>query len=281
MLRVRLLGPLTVDLDGRELELPASRPARSILALLACDPGREHARSDIAARFWPDVLDESARASLRTALSSLRKSLGEDGARHLLATRDAVALDVGWTDLAEFERLADAGRHDETLALCRGPLLEGLDDDWVLERRDEQRERVGAVLAALAAEAEGAGDLAAAVAHTRRQAALEPLAEEPVRALMRRLAAAGDRAGALTTYGRLQDRPPRRARSPRPCGRTPTRRRRPAPSRARSRSCSPTSRSAPASATTRPSACAARTSPSSATFSSASWAASSRTSGTA
>jgi DNA-binding SARP family transcriptional activator len=76
----------------------------------------------------------------------------------------------------------------------------------VFERRDEHRDRVAAVLAELAAEAEASGDLARAVAHTRRQAALDPLAEEPVRELMRRLAAAGDRAGALTAYARLQER---------------------------------------------------------------------------
>ncbi len=54
--------------------------------------------------------------------------------------------------------------------------------------------------------AEAAGDLAAAVALTRRQVALDPLSEEAHRELIRRLAANGDRSAALTTYRRLADR---------------------------------------------------------------------------
>ena len=46
----------------------------------------------LAARFWPDVLDESARASLRVALTELRQALGP-AAGYLVATRETVALD--------------------------------------------------------------------------------------------------------------------------------------------------------------------------------------------
>ena len=45
-----------------------------------------------------------------------------------------------------------------------------------------------------------------AIAYTRRQVALDPLAEEPQRDLMRRLAASGDRAGAIRAYERLSQR---------------------------------------------------------------------------
>ncbi len=54
-----------------------------LLAWLALHPGG-HARRDLAPRFWPDVLDESARASLRTALHELRRALGEDAGAHIL-----------------------------------------------------------------------------------------------------------------------------------------------------------------------------------------------------
>src|SRR3954452_8054347 len=117
MLRVRVLGELALELDGRVLEPPASRRARSLLGLLAVDH-RAHQRSQLAARFWPDVLDESARTSLRSALSSLRRSLGPDADRYLLAGRDSVALagpDEVATDLAEFEALLAGGRALEAL----------------------------------------------------------------------------------------------------------------------------------------------------------------------
>src|SRR3981081_4242043 len=91
MLRVRLLGDLTLEVDGSQIEPPTSRRARSLLAWLAVER-RMHPRSPLAARFWPDVLDESARTSLRSALSALRRALGPDGERDLIATRDGVGL---------------------------------------------------------------------------------------------------------------------------------------------------------------------------------------------
>jgi class 3 adenylate cyclase len=208
MLRVNLLGEMTLELDGRQLELPASRRARSLMGLLALER-RAHPRAQLAARFWPDVLDESARTSLRSALSAVRRALGADADRHLLASRDTVALagpDQVWTDVGEFERLVAESRFEDALELSRGELLEDLDDDWVYERREEHRAGVVSLLELMAVAAQAAGDLAAAVALTRRQVVLDPLSEEAHRELIGRLAASGDRSAALTTYRRLADR---------------------------------------------------------------------------
>src|ERR1700686_4407156 len=124
MLRARLLGDLTIELDGSELEPPASRRARALLGFLSLDRGL-HARSSLAARFWPDVLDESARTSLRSALSALRRALGPDSERYLIATRDDVGLapeELVWTDVAEFDRCVARDELEEALELCRGEL---------------------------------------------------------------------------------------------------------------------------------------------------------------
>jgi DNA-binding SARP family transcriptional activator/class 3 adenylate cyclase len=208
MLRLKLLGELTLEVDGVRQELPASRRACSLLGVLALER-RAHPRGQLAARFWPDVLDESARTSLRSALSALRRALGADADRYLLATREAVALagpDQVWTDVGEFERLLTEGQLEDALELARGELLADLDDDWVYERRDEHRASVVTLLELMAGAAEASGDLAAAAALTRRQVALDPLSEEAHRELIRRLAANGDRSAALTTYRRLADR---------------------------------------------------------------------------
>src|SRR4051794_9461992 len=104
MLRVRLLGELAVEVDGSPVEPPASRRARSLLAWLAIDR-RMHSRSALAARFWPDVLDESARTSLRSALAALRRALGPESERYLISSRDDVGLagdELVWTDVAAF-----------------------------------------------------------------------------------------------------------------------------------------------------------------------------------
>src|SRR3954449_963238 len=100
MVRVELLGELAVQVGGRTIEPPPSRRAWSLLAWLALHPG-EHHRGVVAARFWPDVLDASARASLRSAAWSLRRALGPAGDAALIAGRDRVGLRCE-TDLAAF-----------------------------------------------------------------------------------------------------------------------------------------------------------------------------------
>ncbi len=208
MLHVKLMGEMVLELDGEPLELPASRRARALLGVLALER-RTHPRGQLAARFWPDVLDESARTSLRSALSALRRPLGADADRYLVATREGVALagpDHVWTDVGEFDRLLSQGQLHDALDLFRGDLLADLDEDWVYEYREQHRARVVALLEQLAGGAETAGDLAGAVALTRRLLALDPLSEEAYRELIRRLALSGDRSAALTTFRRLSDR---------------------------------------------------------------------------
>jgi DNA-binding SARP family transcriptional activator/tetratricopeptide (TPR) repeat protein len=208
MLRIRVLGELELEADGAPVDPPAGRPARALLGWLALHPGT-HARSTVAARLWPDVRDTSARKSLRTALSSLRTAVGPAARQALVATRETVGL-AGepevWVDARSCEALIAEGRHEDALELCHGELLPGFDDDWVLVLRDEHRRRRGAALQALEEAAERAGDHHRAVRMARSRAALDPFDELAHRDLMRRLAAAGDRAGALIAYERLAER---------------------------------------------------------------------------
>jgi DNA-binding SARP family transcriptional activator/tetratricopeptide (TPR) repeat protein len=206
MLRIRLLGTLAVELDGAALEPPAGRRARELLAWLALHPG-VHDRGALAARFWPDVLDASARGSLRTALHELRAALGP-AAERLAGDRARVGLvpDDLWVDVTEADRLARAGSPEEALALCRGDLVPDLDAEWALAARQEHRDRVAALLARLAGQAEAAGDGAAAQHWARRLVAHDGLSEDGARRLMRALAATGDRSAALAAYAGLERR---------------------------------------------------------------------------
>ena len=206
MLTVRLCGGLQLDLDGEPVGLPRSRRGRSLLAWLALHPGR-HARGRLAGLFWPDVLDTSAQTSLRAALTELRAALGE-GADGLTATRETVALesDQLWVDMRAFAELLDAGDDAGAIAACQGELLMGVDDDWVHPARLEHAARASNALSRLTDAAAAAGDHAAALAHAREAAALDPLAEEAQRRLMERLEAGGERAAALNVYGDLAER---------------------------------------------------------------------------
>ena len=207
MLRVRVLGPMQVEFERQPVQPPASRRAWSLLAYLALHPG-PHRRADVAARFWPDVLDASARQSLRNALWALRTSLGP-AASLIGSSRDELALDGNqgvWVDALEIERLLADGRLEEALALGDGELLAGFDDEWVLQARAAHRDRMTEALEQLAANAERDGDHEAAVRLTRRGVALDRLDEAAHRRLMARLAAAGHRSGALSEYELLRER---------------------------------------------------------------------------
>lgn len=204
MLRMRLLGEVSLDWDGAQVPVPVGRPW-SLLTWLALNPGL-HPRRELAGTFWPMVLDESARGSLRSALHSLRASLGP-AASAVVTTRDKVGIgsDV-WVDALEFRSLAAQGRLTEALELVRGELLAGLDDEWVYAERELQRDRELDLVGRLAHEAESTGDMELAIERTRRRVELDPLAEQPARELMRLLMLAGDRPSALAAYARLAER---------------------------------------------------------------------------
>jgi DNA-binding SARP family transcriptional activator len=131
VLRVRLLGGLALEAGGGPLEPPRTRRGRALLAWLALNPGL-HPRSELAGRFWPDVLDASARTSLRAALTELRRALG-DAADHLVASRDRVGLAGAglWVDDRAFDELLAAGRIADAVAAGRGELLPGFVVEWV------------------------------------------------------------------------------------------------------------------------------------------------------
>jgi DNA-binding SARP family transcriptional activator len=207
MLRVRVLGPMRAELDGRAIDPPAKRRAWSLLAYLAIHPG-PHRRGELAARFWPDVLDSSARQSLRSAVWALRRALGL-GEDLLLTTREEISLDRRdgvWVDVLELERLLAEGPPEDVLALGDGELLAGFDEQWALEARAAHRDRASDALETLAVQAERDGDPDTAIRLTRREVALDRLDEAAHRRLMMRLAAAGDRSGALSEYELLRER---------------------------------------------------------------------------
>ncbi len=203
VLRARLLGALEVELNGTAIDSPAGQRPWAVFAYIALS-SRPVSRAELANQFWPDVLDQSARASLRSALWALRRQLGDrlavDGEHVELQDEDGVSIDV-----REFERLAEVDPAG-ALELCRGELLAGLEEDWVLAGRERHRERVIELLEQQALAAEREGDSAAAIELTRRQVEQDRFDERAHRRLMTRLAAAGDRATALRTYRALGDR---------------------------------------------------------------------------
>jgi DNA-binding SARP family transcriptional activator len=196
-----------VERDNMELPAPASRRAWSLLAYLSLHPGPQ-SRGELAARFWSDVLDSSARASLRSAIWSLRRALEPSADEILIAGRDDIALahDELWVDAQAFTELIEQGRDRDAVELCRGELLSGFEEDWIFSAREKHREQLLKALERLACDCETAGDGAGAIEWSRRQVSCDPFAEDAHRRLITRLAQSGDRATALLAYRSLADR---------------------------------------------------------------------------
>ncbi len=132
-LRVRVLGELQVARAADTLALPASRKTRALLAYLALT-GRPHRRERLCEIFWD--LPDDPRASLRWALSKIRKVVDGPGSPRLMADRERVSLDLDdiGIDLAAIRRaldpMAEAPQPDVLRNMAQAlaePLLEGLD----------------------------------------------------------------------------------------------------------------------------------------------------------
>ena len=126
---LNLLGSFQVTSKGILVSHFRGDKVRGLLAYLAVEADRPHARAALAALFWPDQPDSLALGNLSQALARLRVALGADGAAQLHATRHSVAwLSGSVVDVATFTRLATssaAGDLEAAAALYGGEFLAG------------------------------------------------------------------------------------------------------------------------------------------------------------
>lgn len=203
MFTLRLLGGLSLEDDEGVVTGRAAQKRRlALLALLATAPSRTLTRDKLIGYLWPESETEQARHLLSVALYELRKALGEEV---LVSRGDEVCLEEGLrTDLEALDEALAVGEAERAAALYAGPFLDGffLSDAPEFERwadagRDRWARRHQAALETLAGERAAAGDVHGAVEAWRRLAALDPYNSRFAAGLVRALAAAGDRAGAL------------------------------------------------------------------------------------
>ncbi|MGD0980607.1 MAG: hypothetical protein ABR946_03910 [Solirubrobacteraceae bacterium] len=126
-LRVALLGPPSIEVDGLPLAVD-TRKATALLALLALSE-HGYTRAEVAELLWPELDGERSRSALRRTLSTLRGALG-DG--RVISDRVSITLDLegAWFDLAEFRAVASDPAADSAalIAACdlhRGEVLAG------------------------------------------------------------------------------------------------------------------------------------------------------------
>ena len=212
---ITLLGSFQVQRDGVAVTRFHGDKVRALLAYLAVESDRPHARAALAGLFWPEQPDDQALRNLTQALVRLREALGV-GEETLHATRQAVQWRDGAADVdaAEFARLTHSAEPADlarAAALYRGEFLAGFAlpgceafEEWLLLKREQLQLQMLAVLHTLADQHLAAGRAAHAAAAARHQLALDPWREDAHRQLMQALAATGDRAAALAAYARCR-----------------------------------------------------------------------------
>ena len=204
-LRITLFGQFRIERDGETVRLP-TRKAALLLAYLALHPG-PHGREKLAARFWPEVPDGSARASLRNALSTLRRKLGRS---LLVADRQTAQLNPAfplWVDAvafrAEATRFLEAPRPDPEavdVALYGGELLVDFYDEWVRAERKALRRLYHKTLLALTRQLRAQSEYEGAREFAQRLLADDRANERAHQHLIFCHAALADRGAALRQY---------------------------------------------------------------------------------
>ncbi|OLT06947.1 transcriptional regulator [Pseudonocardia sp. CNS-004] len=204
--RVEVLGPLRLVVDGEPVDVPGPK-RRAVLALLALAEGRIVTVERLLDALWPSEVPASGRQALHTHVSRLRGHLGTAAAR-LQTRHDGYRLDLTAEELDVAQarsRLAKAAADQDAFAvlreahgLWRGPVLADLTDVAPIATAVQgcaqlHRDVTDALIAA--GIAAGRGDEVRGLAADAL--ATDPLREPAVLLLMRALAAAGRAAEAL------------------------------------------------------------------------------------
>jgi len=204
-LTIQLFGAFALERDGQPLPPTRTRKEQWLLALLLLRHPRQVERSWLAATLWPDSADSQARENLRHSLTNLRSILGPDASRLVAETSRTLHFDASGTqtDLLAFDAAmasGDPARWEEAVALHRGPLLEGCEEEWIVGERVLREEAYRRALEGLAQHAEKLGARERAISLLRRLLVADPLRESGVRSLMRLLAEKGEHAEVTQVY---------------------------------------------------------------------------------
>ncbi len=217
-LRLRLLGGLSITLDGSPVRGFISSKTQALLCYLAVT-GRTHSRELLIGLLWGDLPEERAAHGLRQALSNLQKLVGS----HLVITRQTAALNLSaarYVDTEAFLNLlkqAEAGKRSASLGVHRrlreavglyaGDFLDGFYvrdapdfDEWATAQRELLRQMALDALHNLAAYHSTRGEYSAASGYLGQLLSLDPWREDAHRHLMLLLAYDGKPDAAIAQY---------------------------------------------------------------------------------
>ncbi len=208
-LKLYLLGSFQLDMNARHVQL-ATHKIESLLAYLVLHP-QSHLREKLAALLWADFSDAQARASLRNALTVLRRAIGVEA---LVTDRETVQLNPAlavWVDALEFQAHATAFLATTTpvqnavaLDLYRGELLADFYDEWIFPLREKWQQHYFDMLARTAEMHRAEGEHAKAIGAAERLLAHDSVNEAAHRLVMLSYFALGDTAAAMRQFERCK-----------------------------------------------------------------------------
>lgn len=217
---ITLLGRLRVEDGEHVITRFRYQKAGALLAYLAYYLKQAHPREVLIDLFWPESALEAGRASLSTALSSLRNQLEPPGTPAnavLRADRFAVSLNptAVSTDVQEFEEaIQQASRTSSTterlqclaraMERYQGRLLPGFYEDWIVPEQERLAGLYFDAAFTLVALLQEQGDLPSALRYGRLAVSVDPLREDAQERLMHLLVAAGQPGAALRQYRELE-----------------------------------------------------------------------------
>lgn len=204
-LHVYLFGAFRIEVKAQPIRLP-TRKAESLLAYLILHPSAR-SREKLAALFWGDSPDVSARSSLRKALALLRKYIND---RIILSDRESVQLNPEfpmWVDVIEFRQQAADFLADSSVQLnlsqwdlYQNDLLYDVYDDWVLPLREQYRSLYLDVLLRAAERRRAESEYKLAIGHAQKILEIDQTNERAHQHLMFCYLTLGDRSKALQQY---------------------------------------------------------------------------------
>lgn len=206
--RLRLLGPVLVEREGKPLEGFKSRKALALLGYLASQ-SQSVERGYLTNLFWPDKSEERGRNNLSQLLHNLL-NLWPDCIKSDWYTVQFQPGNEDWLDLKAFVDLASQG-DPAALAMAvdlyQGDFMAGmyLDDcpefeQWLRVEQESWRRQISQVLCQLISLHGGRNELDQALEYANRLLAIDPCHEQTHRHKMQLLAQSGQRSAALTQY---------------------------------------------------------------------------------
>lgn len=157
-LEVEGLGPLRIRYQGREIKEQdwKTSKSRGLFLVLLLHGGTEVPDERLTDLFWSELEGDRAQANLYSALTYIRRALGEGEVVQHRRGRCRFNTDLSHrVDFLDFEREVKSGRLQAALDLYLGDLLENLQEDWIRPYRRRLRELAVRALEGLMSEAAG------------------------------------------------------------------------------------------------------------------------------